>query len=129
MDPVVHFEMPAENKKRMSTFYTQTFGWETQQLGPDMGDYTLVTTSESDDKGPKERGRINGGFFPKSEDQPAKHPMLVIAVKDIKESMKKIEIGGGKVDGQPVEIPGIGQYVSFIDTEGNRLSILQPLTM
>jgi predicted enzyme related to lactoylglutathione lyase len=25
-----------------------------------------------------------------------------------------------------VEIPGIGWYVSFIDTEGNRVSLLQP---
>ena len=24
-------------------------------------------------------------------------------------------------------IPGIGQYVSFMDTEGNRVSMLQPL--
>ncbi len=28
--------------------------------------------------------------------------------------------------GEPVEIPGIGHYVSFTDTEGNRVSLLQP---
>ena len=33
----------------------------------------------------------------------------------------------GKVLGEPMEIPGIGQYVSITDTEGNRVSILQPL--
>jgi predicted enzyme related to lactoylglutathione lyase len=26
-----------------------------------------------------------------------------------------------------MQIPGIGDYVSFIDTEGNRVSMLQPL--
>jgi hypothetical protein len=26
-----------------------------------------------------------------------------------------------------MEIPGIGQYVSFVDTEDNRVSMLQPL--
>jgi predicted enzyme related to lactoylglutathione lyase len=30
MYPIVHFEMPAEDKKRMSEFYTKTFGWQTQ---------------------------------------------------------------------------------------------------
>ncbi len=25
-----------------------------------------------------------------------------------------------------MEIPGVGQYVSFTDTEGNRVSMLQP---
>jgi predicted enzyme related to lactoylglutathione lyase len=31
--------------------------------------------------------------------------------------------------GEPVEIPGIGQYVAFTDTEGNRVSMLQPRGM
>ena len=33
----------------------------------------------------------------------------------------------GKVLGEPLEIPGVGQYVSFFDTEGNRVSMLQPI--
>ena len=33
---------------------------------------------------------------------------------------------GGTVLGEPVEIPGIGHYVSFTDSEGNRVSLLQP---
>lgn len=35
MNPVVHFEMPAEDPKRMSGFYTRAFGWQTKQLGPE----------------------------------------------------------------------------------------------
>src|SRR5512139_3035404 len=75
MDPVVHFEMPAEDRKRMADFYTNTFGWKTQMLGPEMGDYVLAATTESDETGrPKNPGVINGGFFPKSEDKPAPFP-------------------------------------------------------
>ena len=33
MNPVVHFEMPAEDRKRMVKFYSTVFGWQTQQLG------------------------------------------------------------------------------------------------
>ena len=44
MHPVVHFEMPAEDRKRMSAFYTRAFGWKTEQLGPEMGEYVVVTT-------------------------------------------------------------------------------------
>jgi uncharacterized protein len=29
--------------------------------------------------------------------------------------------------GDLMEIPGVGQYVSFTDTEGNRVSMLQPV--
>jgi predicted enzyme related to lactoylglutathione lyase len=47
-------------------------------------------------------------------------------VDDIKKAMKKVADAGGKIYGEPMEIPSIGQYVSFTDTEGNRLSMLQP---
>jgi predicted enzyme related to lactoylglutathione lyase len=46
MNPVIHFEMPAEDRKRMADFYTQVFGWRAQMLGPEMGNYVVVTTSE-----------------------------------------------------------------------------------
>lgn len=126
MNPVVHFEMPAEDKKRMADFYSRVFGWQTQMLGEEMWDYVLVTTSEGDKNGrPKDAGMINGGFFPKNESS-GQHPSLVIAVDDIKESMKNIESAGGKVLGEPMEIPGFGMYISFIDTENNRVSLMEP---
>jgi uncharacterized protein len=127
MDPVVHFEMPVEDRKRMADFYTKVFGWKTQMLGPEMGDYVLAKTTESDETGrPKDPGVINGGFFPKSDGKPAQYPSVVIAVEDIKEHMKGVEEAGGKVLGEPMDIPGVGSYVAFIDTEGNRVSMLQP---
>ena len=52
---------------------------------------------------------------------------VVISVDDIQASMKKVADAGGKVLGDPMDIPGIGRYVSFTDTEGNRVSMLQPL--
>ena len=63
MNPVVHFEMPAVDRKRMCEFYTKVFGWKTT---------------------------------------------------------------GGKLSGTPEDIPGIGRWASIIDSEGNRVSILQP---
>jgi predicted enzyme related to lactoylglutathione lyase len=102
MNPVVHFEMPARDRKRIAEFYTSVFGWQTQMLA------------------------INGGFFPKSDDRPAQYPSVVIAVDDIQAHMKKVEEAGGEVLGEPIEIPGVGQYVAFFDTEGNRVSMLQP---
>jgi predicted enzyme related to lactoylglutathione lyase len=66
MNPVVHFEMPAENTKRMADFYTKVFGWQAQVMGEDMGNYVVVTTTEPDSNGrPKAPGAINGGFYPK----------------------------------------------------------------
>jgi predicted enzyme related to lactoylglutathione lyase len=127
MNPVVHFEMPALDRKRMADFYSTVFGWQTKFFGEDMGNYVTVTTSETDEKGrPKMPGTINGGFYPKKADSPDQFPSVVIGVDDIIESIQKVIKAKGNVLGEPVEIPGIGKYVSFIDTEGNRVSLLQP---
>jgi predicted enzyme related to lactoylglutathione lyase len=74
MNSVVHFEMPYDNRERMAKFYETVFGWQTQMLGEDMGNYVLATTTETDENGPKNSGAINGGFFPKKPDWPAQYP-------------------------------------------------------
>ncbi len=127
MNPVVHFEMPYEDAGRIVKFYTKAFGWQMQELGKEMGDYITASTTETDkNRMVKRPGAINGGFFPKKPDWPEQYPSVVIAVEDIKIAMKAVAGAGGKVLGEPMEIPGIGLYVSFIDTEGNRVSILEP---
>jgi hypothetical protein len=111
----------------MARFYEAAFGWRTQMLGEDAGNYVLATTTETGESGPKNHGAINGGFFPKKPDWPAQYPSVVIAVDDVTESTKKVVDAGGKVLGEPMEIPGVGKYVSLTDTEGNRVSMLQPV--
>ena len=130
MDPVVHFEMPFDDQKRLSSFYKSVFGWKMQGTGEEMGNYVLASTTETGLQGrPKTPGAINGGFFPKKPDWPAQYPSVVIGVGDIKKAMQKIAKAGGKVLGEPMDIPGVGRYVSFTDTEGNRVSVLQPAPM
>jgi uncharacterized protein len=134
MNPIVHFELPYDDKNRMAEFYGKTFGWETNMLGPEMGEYVVVHTTETDENRMiKTPGAINGGFFKKTKDHA--NPTVVIAVDDIYESMKKITEAGGKIiggdykAGQPDDIPGVGLYVAFTDTEGNRIALLQPKNM
>ena len=125
MDPVVHFEMPYEDRDRAATFYESVFGWKTQKLGEEMGNYLVVTTAEKDVKGGAAAGAIGGGFFPKRPGSP-QHPSVVIGVEDIQRSILKVREAGGKVLGEPMTIPGIGRYVPFLDTEGNQVGMLQP---
>ncbi len=130
MNPVVHFELPAEDRERMADFYKKTFGWQSQLLGPDMGDYVLVTTTDTDGNGMvKTPGTINGGFYKKSGAAPTEHPSVVIQVDDIEEAMNKIKQAGGDILADPDEIPGVGMFTYFKDTEGNVVGILQPAQM
>jgi hypothetical protein len=116
----------------MADFYNKVFGWKSQMLGAEMGDYVVVETAETDKKTRmvKKPGMINGGFFKKTKK--AQYPSVVIAVKDIKQAMREVEEADGKVlggeyrAGEPDHIPGVGLYASFLDTEGNRVGMLQP---
>jgi uncharacterized protein len=127
MDPVVHFEMPAEDRIRMADFYKKVFGWQAQILGEEMGNYVTVMTTATDENGrPKMPGTINGGFYPKKENGPPQYPSIVIAVENIYKSINSVKEAEGEVLGEPMEIPGVGLYVSIKDTEGNMVSMLQP---
>ncbi len=127
MNSVVHFEMPYRDAARAAAFYTAAFGWVTQLMGPDMGDYLLVTTAKEDVRPDAPAGAINGGLYPYKSDWPEQYPSVVIGVEDVLAAMERVRVAGGEVLGDPIEIPGVGQYVSFIDSEGNRNSMLQPL--
>ena len=90
MNPVVHFEMPYDDKARMAKFYESAFGWQTQMLGEEMGNYVLASTTECDENGPQKPGAINGGFFARKPDWPAQVPSVVIAVEDIRLAMQLV---------------------------------------
>lgn len=134
MDPVVHFEMPAKDKKRTAEFYSSVFGWNMHQMDAKMGNYLMAQTTETDEQKmmPKNPGAINGGFFDYQEKEGFNIPHLVISVDNLEESMKKVEEAGGKIlggasgPGKIDDIPGVGRYISFEDSEGNHVGMLQP---
>src|SRR5262249_12807392 len=109
MNPVVHFEMPYDNRERVAKFYESAFGWQMQILGEEMGHYVLATTTEPDQTGTKKPRAIKGGFFAKKPDWPMQHPSVVISVDDIKQAVKKVKKAGGRVRGEPMDIPGVGK--------------------
>ncbi len=136
MNPVVHFEMGYNDRERIKKFYSTAFGWKMQQFGEDMGNYVVAQTTETDEQGMvKTPGAINGGFYQKAGPS-SQAPSVVISVDDIKQAVEDVKKAGGKILGgmtadgkrtmEPTMIPGVGLWISFEDTEGNRVSLLQP---
>lgn len=136
-NPVVHFEMGYKDRDRMVKFYQTAFGWKTENMGEEMGNYVVAHTTETDKNGMIQiKGAINGGFYEKTDSPDSQAPSIVISVDDIKAAMKEVEDAGGKIMGsmdekgqpsmEPMMIPGVGLWISAKDTEDNRFSILQP---
>ncbi len=129
-NPVVHFEMPAKDRKRASDFYSKVFNWNMQQMGAEMGNYLMAQTAETDEKGMvKTAGAINGGFFDYKDEDGFNSPHVVISVEDLSKSIEDVKSAGGQVLGEVMDIPGVGKYISFKDSEGNNVGMLQPAEM
>jgi predicted enzyme related to lactoylglutathione lyase len=120
MDKIVHFEIPADDVARARDFYGSTFGW---QLEDAQGmDYTIVRTVDVDEQQmPTERGAINGGMMKRSPDTPS--PVITINVDSVDDALKRVEEGGGTIVRPRQEIPGMGAFAYFKDTEGNTLGL------
>jgi predicted enzyme related to lactoylglutathione lyase len=81
------------------------------------------------------KGAINGGFYQKTDDPLSQAPSVVVSVEDVTAAMKTVTDAGGKILGgmnqkgehtmEPQMIPGVGLWISAMDTEGNHFSILQ----
>jgi len=128
MDKVVHFEIPVDDAGRAKEFYRTAFDWELNDM--DMGGgntYTTVTTTPIDEQSrlPTEPGAINGGFMSRTSDTPVS--VITIGVDAIDDSLKKIEAGGGSVVQPRTEIPDMGAFAYFKDTEGNVVGLWENL--
>jgi predicted enzyme related to lactoylglutathione lyase len=127
MDKVVHFEIPVDDEGRAKEFYGSVFDWDlnTMDMGGGMT-YTTAGTVDVDDKMmPKEPGAINGGLMRRTSDTPT--PVITIGVDAIDDSLKKVEAGGGSTVTPRTEIPDMGAFAYFKDTEGNVVGLWETL--
>ena len=90
-----------------------------------MGDskYWLITT------GPDNTPGINGGLYKRQKPASpgsANAYICTIEVPNLDEFLAKVKSAGGLVDISPNNIPGVGKWAQFKDTEGNLFGLLQP---
>lgn len=122
-NPVVHFEIPANDVKRAKKFYEKLFGWEIERMPMPDGDYYGVrTTPVGKDKMPKLPGAINGGMMERKN--PSQPFMNYIHVESIDKMIPAIEKAGGRICMPKTEIgKGMGWIACFQDTEENMMGL------
>ena len=130
MNRVVHFEIHAKDQDKVQQFYHDVFGWNFQDMGPQMGSYRLINTG-SDEAGAAWPG-INGGLNPRQgespiEGQPVNAFVCTITVDNIDETLEKIEKAGGTVATDKMDVPGVGFLAYRKDPDGNLFGVLQPV--
>ena len=120
---VIHFEIQADNLERAKKFYEKTFGWEvTQMMTEAQGgmDYWGLKT------GPDGTPGINGGMYKRPADNKLTTYDCTLQVDNIDKAIEEVKKNGGTITREKSEIPGVGFFAGAVDTEGNRLGIMQP---
>jgi predicted enzyme related to lactoylglutathione lyase len=116
MSRVIHFEIPASDPERASTFYKKVFGWKIEKW-PGPMEYWMVTTGAEGTPG------INGGLMKNTD---VKTTTNTIGVESVDKAIETVKKAGGKLVQPKTPIPTVGYFAYLEDTEGNLFGVLQP---
>jgi predicted enzyme related to lactoylglutathione lyase len=125
MDPVIFFELPAEDLDRAKRFYEKVFGWE---IDSSYARYFWAHTTPVRGKSHRSAvaGQVNGAL--QQKDDAIRMPRIVVQVASIDDVVEKIAAGGGSVMLPKRGIPGTSvAYAIVRDTEGNEINIIENL--
>ena len=115
-NPILHFEIPADDLARARKFYTSIFGWKISD--PWKMEYFMVETRDHHGDG------INGGMMKRRA--PGQPFTNYIAVDEINDILAQVTAGGGLLAMPKTEIgPGMGWIAAFKDPEGNIMGLHQ----
>ncbi|MCG7841102.1 MAG: VOC family protein [Methanomassiliicoccales archaeon] len=117
MPTIVHFDVPAEDIKRASRFYSELFGWKIEPM-PGPMEYYGIGTQDLEGK-----PSVGGGMGKRQEGDSGM--VNYFGVDSIDSYVKKLERLGGKVLMPRNEIPGYGFLAVCLDTEGNKFGLWQ----
>lgn len=116
---VVHFEIGAEDPKKLSAFYQQALGWEINEWPG--SNYWLVG-KEEDGK----VGAIFGGIMERWQNEKT---INTIETENLDETIKAVEAAGGKVVKPKAEMPfGPEETMHWCyceDPQGNIFGLMQ----
>jgi len=110
-----HIEIPAEDTGRARNFYGELFGWKFADEIPGFEGYHMFSTPVGD-------AGMAGAIGKRGEMAPEKVRSYV-HVDSIDDSLSKVTALGGTVVEPKAEVPGMGWYAVFADTEGNELAL------
>jgi len=97
-------------------FYTQLFGWETEDMPTENMSYTITKIG---DEGV-------GGIMPlppEAEGTPP-HWGVYVTVEDVDATARKAEELGGKIHVPPTDIPNVGRFCVIQDPQGSVISAI-----
>src|SRR4030067_1707654 len=114
---IVHIEISAKDRKALSKFYTDVFGWQVEHI-EEMG-YTTFKAGEG----------VGGGFNPVTAENPVGTVTVYIETDNVTTSLKDGEKAGGTIISPEMDIPNTGKFGLFRDPQDNLIGLFMPYPM
>ena len=122
---VSHFEIYANDPKKLAEFYTKLFDWKTVEF-PQM-DYIMVHTGDTDEQNMlKSPGAINGGIARRPDGFSVNGSVNYSMVDSIEDATAKAKSLGAKLTKEKTAVPGMGWFSLFTDPEGRMMGLWKP---
>jgi predicted enzyme related to lactoylglutathione lyase len=114
---IVHVELSAKDRKALSKFYSDVFGWEVEHM--DEMNYTTFKAGDG----------VGGGFNPITDQNPAGTVTVYIETDNVTAGLKAVEKAGGMILVPETEIPNMGKFGLFKDPQGNMMGLFMGYSM
>ena len=103
-----YIEIPVTDLDRSREFFSQLFGWEFQEWGPDYYSFS--------------DGRLDGGLRRSEEPAPASGVLLVFYTQDIDRDYARVKELGALISQEVFDFPG-GKRFHFVDPVGTEFAM------
>jgi predicted enzyme related to lactoylglutathione lyase len=103
-----YVEIPVTDLDKAREFFSQLFGWEFQEWGPDYYSFN--------------DGRLDGGFRRSDEPAPSSGVLLVFYTDDLERDYGRVRELGATISQEPFEFPG-GRRFHFVEPAGTEFAM------
>ncbi len=110
-------EYMAKDAPAAVDFYTHVLGWGTQTMPMPNGEYTVFTVGED--------GSCGCMAMPEGVQAPS-HWSVYFAVDDVDAAAATATSSGGNILAGPMDMPGVGRFVSVADPQGSVVGLITP---
>lgn len=123
-NPVVHFEIYADDPGKLRQFYISLFDWTIEPV-PQMN-YSYIKTVETDEEGmPTQAGGISGGMMKRPAGYEGSGWLNYVLVESIESWVDRAQKLGAAVIKGKSPVPGMGWFAVLTDPQGNPFGLWQ----
>ena len=120
-NPVVHFEIYADDPEKLAKFYSNLFDWAIEPV-PGM-DYRMVKSVDTDANGLPTQPGINGGMIKRPEGYDVRATVNYVNVDSLDNAVKRAQDLGAKITKPRSPVPGMGWFAMLVDPQGNHFAM------